>query len=356
MSEFIDLGIKAIKRLSPHPSRFAKYIPKRNQYIQIPRSLTDEDIESHIRGVKLLGGVSSDQDGMTTSVGLDLDAHTADQKPFLAARRFTKACQALDIPVVVHTSKSGKGLHIRTLFRKPVAAWMARALFLALSIAAQIDGDRALDKIWPPSRGYGVLALPYQSTCAKYAGGTMALDPNSLEPVDKGCQLEVVTEAEELDPDDIPGILAFMGIRTEQQAKILANGSSRLPRGVMVKHGTDRGIQEMVLRCAAVRRLQSEADSIPYEFWFGMMTNFKPFWGGKSLFEEFSKLDEARFDARAMSQSWNAITGRPRLCENLQRGWVCPDRAKCPARAPAGLPFAVRRQSSAAQSNRKVVR
>lgn len=344
MCERVGLAIEAVRRLNPHPNRHARYVPNRNQYVQVSRAPTDDELEKHVRGVALLGGVSSDDQGTTTSVGLDLDAHTTGQHPLVPAKNFTRTCQALDVPVVLHTSKSGTGCHIRTLFRHPVSTWLARALFIALAIAAEISADKAVDKVWPPSRGYGVLALPYQSAYAKQVGGTLAIDPTTFKRVPKGEQVEAVTEADDLQPDDILGLLDFMGVKSEQAAKILSGGPLHTS-GVAIKEGTDRGIQEMVSRCAAVRRLQDESTTIPYEFWFGMMTNFKPYWGGKDLFQALSELDTKRWNERAFEASWRAITGKPRYCENLERGWVCPERSRCSARAPAGLPFAVRRQN-----------
>lgn len=348
MCERIELGIEAIRRLSPHPSRHARYIPGRGRYVQISRAATDEELERHIRGVDLIGGVSADDDGTTTSVGLDLDAHVSDQRPLSAGKRFVEKCNAMDIPVVVHTSKSGKGLHIRTLFKKPISCWMARALFIAIALASGIDQSKANDKVWPPTRGYGVLALPYQSQFAKANMGTMALNTSTFEPLARGEQIEAVTEAMELDQGDVEGLLNFLGIKTEQAAKILSDAPLHCDRGLTVKDGTDTGIQEMILNCLAVRRLHDEAGTIPYDFWFGMMTNFKPYSGGKELFAAFSELDVERWSRRAFEQSWDAIVGKPRYCSNLQTGWTCPARDTCEARSPAGLPFALRRRERSA--------
>jgi hypothetical protein len=343
MFDRIELGIEALRRLNPHPQRYAKYIPGRGQYVQISQKPTDDVLEQHIRGTALLGAVAADDSGTTDSVGLDLDGHTTNQDPLGAAKKFITTAQALDIPVVLHSSKGGRGYHLRTLFRSRVPCWLARALFVALAMAAGISGDNAMDKVWPPSRGFGVLALPYQSGFAMQTGGTIALNQSTFEPLPASEQIEAVTECEECDREDAEALLSFMGVNTVEDAKILA-GSPRAATNEIIKDGTDGGLHVMAEHCAAVKRLFDEAATVKYEFWFGMMTNFKPFHGGRDVFRAFSKLDVARWDEVAFDRSWKAITGKPRLCENLERGWVCPKRAVCDARAPAGLPFAIKRQ------------
>jgi hypothetical protein len=280
---------------------------------------------------------------MTTSVGLDLDAHTSDQKPAVAALKFVDTCKMIELPTIVHTSKSGKGFHIRTLFKRPITCWLARALFVAMAIASGIDEDKALDKVWPPTRGHGVLALPYQAEYAHKNGGSQAFDVKTMEPLPKGEQLEAVTEAEEVHPEEVEAILEFLGVKTEKSAKILS-GFPLNVRGIAVKDGTDKGIQEMITWCYAVERLIEEAAEIPYEFWFGMMTNFKPFYGGREIFQAMSELDTARFDPKALERSWNGINGGPRLCVNLDHNWRCPKLGICKSKSPAALPFERRRK------------
>jgi hypothetical protein len=344
MSERIKLGIRAVRKLNPHPERFARYYPHRRQYVQIHRSPTDDEIESHIRGTQLLGAVSSDDQGMTSSVGLDLDAHTSDQKPDIAAKRFIRACDSIELPTVIHTSKSGKGFHIRTLFKGSITSWLARALFVSLAIASGIAEDKALDKVWPPTRGYGVLALPYQSAYAKATGGSQAVDRRSLSVLEPGNQIEAVTDVEEVTAHEVESILQFLGVNSENEAKIVAGFPLQI-KGIPMTDGTDGGIQDMVRYCRAVRKLHDEASSISYEFWFGMMTNFKPFSGGREIFEAISELDTERFDLDALNRSWKGISGKPRLCTNLDPNWTCPMKERCDAKSPAGLPFAIKRST-----------
>jgi hypothetical protein len=208
-----------------------------------------------------------------------------------------------------------------------------------------VDKAKAVDKVWPPARGYGVLALPYQKRYAIQNRGTLAVDVENWSLIRKSEQLDAVLECEELDQDEVASFLEFVGIADERAAKMLSGTPLRmLDRGVAVKDGTDTGLTHMVQYCEAVKRFEEEATELSYEFWFGMMTNFKPFAGGKELFEKFSQLDPGRWKQRPFDAMWRGIKGGPRLCCNLEQGWVCPQRDVCEARSPAGLPFWLRRK------------
>lgn len=313
--------------------------------------LTPELAEQHVRGKIMLGGVASDEQGYTTSVGLDLDAHLADQRPASAAKRFVQVAEALDVPIVVHTSKSGKGAHIRTLFSDRIPTHLARSMYIAMVVSSGLSANKAVDKVWPPTHGLGVLALPYNGAMAKKYGGTVALNPWTLSPLPKADQVTGVLEAPEMSRDDVEKTLVAMQIRTDEEARLLsgcARSALENPDGLReIKNQTDGGIQHMIEMCDAVKRLEEEGPFISYDFWFSMMTNFRPFIGGYEIFREFSRLDPARFDERHLLRTWEAISGGPRRCDNLDTGWECPRLRVCPARSPAGLPFAVERSRKA---------
>lgn len=353
MSALTDDAVLAVKRLNPHPDCYAiaRWIPQRDrfEFPIIKQPLTDEVALKHVTGQCILGGVASDEEGKTTSVGLDLDAHLSDQRPGLAAKRFAEAAKALDVPIVVHSSKSGKGAHIRTLFSERVPTFLARALYMAIVLASGLSGAKAVDKVWPPTHGLGVLALPYNAKVAKASGGSLALNPYTLQPIEKSAQTAAVLDTQEVSRSELEQTLKSMGVLTEKEAALLSGTASmnRKWDGTAErsnKDGTDGGIQHMMRECAAVERLREEAESATYEFWFGMATNFKPFIGGYELFKALSEIDVGRFKQRDLDKQWRAISGGPRLCSHLESGWTCPKRAECAARSPAGLPFAVQRR------------
>lgn len=339
-SERIERGIRVLRKLSPHPSRYAKHIEQSNRYVQIQSLATDQQLEAHLVGHELVGGIASDDDGTTTCVGLDVDAHTSEQRPEAATKRFCDTCRMVDVPVLVHRSKSGKGMHVRTCFEGSVPSFFARALYVSLCIAAGIEGDKAVDKVWPPTFGYGVLALPYQAAWARRTGGTLAVDPGTLEPLPRDAQLDSVLDGDEMQYGEVLSVLDFLGVSSARQAKAISGFTGYVGQ---VKDGLDGGVQYMVRECAAVQRLVDEAETLPYEFWFGMMTNFKPFMGGKELFQAFSELDERRWNKREFDRSWEAVRGKPRMCWNLDNNWRCPLCDKCGAKSPAGLPFFLKR-------------
>lgn len=351
----VEEAVEAVIKLNPHPGCYAKgrWVPARStwEFPMIKEPLTREVAEQHVRGKIMIGGVASDEQGYTTSVGLDLDAHLAEQHPARAARRFVQVAEALDVPVVVHTSKSGKGAHIRTLFADRVPTHLARAMYVAMVVTAGLSADKAVDKVWPPTHGLGVLALPYNGKIAMHCGGTLALDPWSLKPLPKADQLTGVLDSEELARDDLENTLVAMEIRTDEEARLLSGSghtNTRAPDGLrQIKDQADGGIQHMLEICDAVKRLGDEAPHLSYEFWFSMMTNFRPFIGGYDIFAEYSRLDPVRFNERHLTRTWQAISGGPRRCDNLDTGWQCPKYGVCPAKSPAGLPFAVERSRKA---------
>lgn len=350
MSAATDDAVQAIQALNPHPCRYArgKWVPQKNAYAFpiIEGTITEKVAESHVKGQVILGGVASDDSGFTNCVGLDVDRHMSSQNPREACRRFVRCAEILNIPVVVHSSKSGAGTHIRTLFKERVPSFIARALYVSLVIAAGLSRDSAVDRVWPPTHGLGVLALPYNGRAAIEKRGCLALDPHNFEILSKNDQTNAVLGAERLTKREIERILCIMGVKTEQQACIVSGtGLSRdAPVGLRsIKDGTDGGIQLMVNECLAVQRLRAEARRITYEFWYSMATNFHPFIGGYQIFRAMSELDPARFDLKALDKTWRAIAGGPKMCVHLDTNWRCEKIGTCSARSPAGLPFAIKR-------------
>lgn len=336
-------AVDAILKLNPHPHAYARGNYERRtgkwSFPIVKAPLTREVAELHVRGKRLLGAVGSDPDGFTTSVGLDLDAHTFKQDPVSAAKRFVLKAKAVDIPILMHKSKSGSGLHIRTIFRDLVPVHEARALYVGLVMLAGLASDAAVDKVWPPPYGLGVLAFPYNAQFALKTGGCLALNPFTMQVLDRSEQMMPVLDSTEPDRDDLIGALRALGLRTDDQVQLLSSGAP-VRRNTVVsptQKGTDKGLDIMFDQCEAVNRLRYEARELSYEFWFGMMTNFAPFADGHEVFTTISKLDSARFDAKKLNAMWSSIKGGPRYCENLDTGWTCPKRAKCRARSPAGL-------------------
>lgn len=337
-------AVRAVRRLNPHPESFsrARWVPQSNRF-EFPifyEKLTDELIEQHVEGKKVLGAVGADEHGGTSVVGLDVDAHHDGQKPGEAAKKFVAYAKAMDIPVVVHTSKSGKGLHVRTLFKKHIPSFLARSLYMAILCASKLNNDSSVDKVWPPPTGRGVLAMPYQLNFAKTCGGGLAIDPNTFTPYKRAQQFDAVLEATEMEEEDVVGVLDAFGMHTEREQLAAAGVPKGLdPRKTYVASETQDGLVELFQNCAAVEYVIRElaGSTLHRNFWWGMMTNFKPFRDGRRLYDEISQLDVRRYNKKVFDRQWESVKGKPKLCENLDPGWVCPKRRECTAKAPAGL-------------------
>jgi len=345
--ERLELATRAVLRLHPHPTRFSFF--KVDHYQQISRPIDTGWLVRHVLGDTMVGAVSCDDEGKTTVVGIDLDAHHKDQSPNPAARRFVDAATAWDIPTLVHRSKSGKGYHIRTLFSERVDGYLARCLYLCLANAAQVDIDSAFDKVWPPSQGYGVLALPLNCKYIK-DGGCVALDPATFEPIDLTCQIEAILEAKTMDATELTGTLVAMDATTEKLARQIAGSSGRSLNGQEANEGgKDGGLPHMMDNCYAVNRLIEEPLLVHYDFWVGMASNFKPFIGGREVFQSIQQnhyqVDpgSAKYDPRRFEHIWRPLK-KPHLCTRLSNAeWTCPNLGVCGCRAPAGLPFWLRK-------------
>ena len=344
MTSSLEEAVKACRKLSPSTSDYAKarFCPQKNkfEFPLVHREVSDEELESHVLGKSMIGGVAADDDGRTTCVGLDLDAHTEGQRPGYAATKFMVTAKALNIPVIVHSSKSGKGYHVRTLFSESVPTHYARAMYACLIILSQLSADTSVDKVWPPASGLGVLALPYNSRYSQTTGGCLALNTSTLKPLPKEEQLSTVLDSEEIALNDVTGQLEEFGCTTEEEARALSG--SPLHGGLaqdLIKDGVDRGVMVMHEGCEACRYFIDHVAELDYRAWFGMMTNYKPFVDGKKIFEIVSQLDPARFNQKTLDKSWRAIRGKPVNCRNLfGSDWECAHSAECDARSPAGFP------------------
>jgi len=219
-------------------------------------------------------------------------------------------------------------------------------VYLVIISSAALDRDKAVDKVWPPRSGTGVLALPYNSKAAKETGGTLAVDPDTLDQLPKDWQLPAVLDGEEMTPEDCEGLLKSVGLEGDLERKLFA-GCPVQEHEQRTKDGSDGGLQYMLEYCYGAKRLREFPTEISYEFWFSMMTNFKPFEGGYAIFDALSALDLVRYPDANVLAHWKSIRGGPRLCDNLEPGWTCPARNVCSAKAPAGLPFALKRQGRA---------
>jgi hypothetical protein len=255
---------------------------------------------------------------MTNCVGVDLDAHHENQHPIEAAKRLTGWAMALGVPIVCHRSRSGSGVHVRTVFEKAVPVIKAWQLYYTGLKNANVLTDPSFDKIWPPKNGYGVLALPLNGRAAKENGGSIGVDPVTMKPLPKGAHAVALLEGERMSLADLDFFVGDVELETDEG-----------PRLDLVE-GLYNGLEPMLYECCAVRRLEQEATTVPYEFWRGMAASFRVLKGGYQAFWNLSRMDPVRFSQKALDKAWNSKSVVH--CENLDRSWVCPRLRECRAR------------------------
>jgi hypothetical protein len=360
--------VQALRLLCPNQERlglFRKLDDKRWGWVndsreaRIARKATanwemtfDWQLRSHLLGYSYVGAVGADVDGITTVVGVDLDKHTASQHPRRVAEKFLAAAHAWDVPVIVHSSKSGMGFHIRTLL-VPMKVALARALYIQLAIVAGVLAEKAFDKVWPPSRGTGILALPWHPWAGQRNGGGLAMDSRTLDLLMPEDQAAVVLDSPRMSEQDMFLTLSSMGVNTEPEIEKLAGCSIRdsFQRSTC-EEGRDPDIAVLMSHCLAAQRLECEIDTVDYRFWWAMMSNFKLFDQGRETFEAISMRDSARYRPRALDSMWKSTNRNagPVRCENLSHEWRCPLLGQCGkteslegVRAPVALPRRLRR-------------
>ena len=132
------------------------------------RLVTDEAIDSHLRGRETLGVYPMLADSKCNFLAVDFDKATwrSDAGAFLAA------CRSKGVPAALERSRSGNGGHVWIFFTEPVPAPLARRLGSHLLTEAMENnpdiGFGSYDRLFPsqdtlPEGGFGnLIALPLQ--------------------------------------------------------------------------------------------------------------------------------------------------------------------------------------------------
>ncbi len=118
----------------------------------------------------------------------DFDDHSGNRNPLKDVLAFHEVCMVQDLPGHVLRSRSGNGFHVWFFFEKPVPAWKARCVGIALLREAEIIGLEtdmsSFDRLFPAQdrisgKGFGSLvALPFQGNAVR-KGHTLFLDPDT---------------------------------------------------------------------------------------------------------------------------------------------------------------------------------
>jgi len=151
-------------------------------------SLDIDILLQHIHGpaTKRKGIYPLLQDGTTFWIAADLDNHGGTAPTEKDAKEMIKVCKALDVPLFVFSSSSGKGYHPYIFFDQGVSAGEARSLMTEISIRAKV---KSLDAFFPKQDKWikgldfgNLIALPFNDALAVEKRATLYLDDN-LKPL-----------------------------------------------------------------------------------------------------------------------------------------------------------------------------
>jgi len=260
-------------------------------------------------------------------------------------------------PCFVNLSRSGKGAHIRMLFKESVPGWAARRwltfwLEEAGILRPEEDDDflgderePSFDRLIPPQdllsnrltfdgmRRPGNLAgCPLNARHARSHGGTLPLDPyraargdftpdgKHWEHVMTALEARAWGEAELFEAiADCPGDLGV----APPNAQVDANG--HLHRALPVIPGDNRELQYNLAFCEFFRHMRHPSNQ-SYPLWVALATQLHRFGDeGYEMFHQISALD-SRYVTKDTDLKWQQTADmQPIRCDTLvQFGWRCP--------------------------------
>lgn len=266
--------------------------------------------------------------------------------------------------ILVNTSRSGKGVHVRVLFRGPVPAWMARRWLTAwleeASVISEIDDaiPSSFDRIIPMQdtlrldptydehrRPGNLVGAPMHRGLATKNRGTLPLSTDeaksgNFEPDGRHWDhLMSALDGRAWGERELLAALADApGVNDTRPPPLGFNGATRslpiLTGGTAGKH-----LAATRSYCAFLEYIQRGGEQ-PYGLWVALASNLHHFGvDGEEAFHELSALDP-RHRAAATDQKWKQTAEmRPVRCDTLvAHGFRCPHLTtrRCNgARAPA---------------------
>lgn len=213
------------------------------------RDLSDNDIESHLRGNATLGVYPLLADNTSYFVAADFDKKKWQDD----VRKFYDVCTKNDLPVYVEISRSGNGAHVWCFFEDSYLAQKSRKVFLSfLRDAKCIDEyahDESFDRLFPnqdahSGKGLGnLIAFPLQGQSRKH-DRTVFVDADFKSYGDQWNFLQNVrrVQVSHLDalfaslPTDEKTLFSGAG---EDKEEILADGELQLEVANMIRMRRD---------------------------------------------------------------------------------------------------------------------
>ena len=150
-------------------------------------TLTDTQIEKHLKGDQLVGIYPLLTDNSSWFIAADFDEEKWEEE----CRAFVSACKEKGITAYLERSRSGKGGHVWIFFEQPYPALRSRKIFISIleerKIFSPFDKG-AFDRLFPnqdfhSGKGLGnLIALPLHKSSWEQ-GNSCFINPNTLEPI-----------------------------------------------------------------------------------------------------------------------------------------------------------------------------
>ncbi len=231
---------------------------------------------------------------LTAWIAADLDNHDGKKDPLGDLTKLIEVARALDLPITVFSSNSGKGFHTYLFSEKPIPAAKARSLLLALLDRAGIDISHRRDKegsfdcLFPKQDSLedkdigNLIALPYFGDAVRERHASLVIDPGTLEPFGSSLEENFEFFLETMRPmaeTEVDGALKEMGIS-------LHRGNLALD---LSNTGSTVQLPEIVEKCAFLNHCRDDAPSLPEPDWYMMVCILAREYGGPALVHELSR-------------------------------------------------------------------
>lgn len=237
--------------------------------------LTNELIQAHLSGKRILGVYPLLTDGTCHFIAADFDRHReSDPGPLEELKKVFDVCEVQEVPCYVLRSKSGKGYHAYIFFKEAVPAWKARLVLFAILREAGCIGDDAevssFDRLFPnqdalSGKGFGnLIALPFQGKAAR-KGHTLFLNPETAFQDPYADQWEILRGRRTLSEADLDRIIAEWNLKREQPGRI---GATDMPRDDA--HTAD--FKRVIERCAFIQHCVDDAATLPEPDWYAFLS------------------------------------------------------------------------------------
>lgn len=305
------------------------------------RQLTDEMLESHLKGQRLIGLYPMLVDNTVAMFAVDFDDHDGTRNAFADVETYWSYMNDRGWPVYVERSKSGNGFHLWGFIEAPIDAWKIRGVLYRTLKAAGLIPDEAsqqttFDRIFPnqdklQGKGLGnLIALPLNGRYLKDENTAFISMPDGGYSPD---QFEFLSKVERM-------TLAAIDVEAAQ-FDVVEPGHEARDEPILQMNRP--GLQRILDNCDFIKHCEDSAATLPEPLWHGMIMNLASYDGAE---ETIHRLSSAYHDysedetSSKIEQAKVALkTVGPHTCAKLATiGFPCQRncRAKHGFKSPAG--------------------